>query len=123
MTPDVVGALRTLVKNPYLDTYKKMPEHELTVWREIFEQSIALRPSREKVLRLCANRALRTLESARMSRAAWGKSIRPGSIGTFEGVAGAWKGSPQWAQLRRALVAEGMLSEPSTTGSAARPPT
>ncbi|SEC56605.1 hypothetical protein SAMN05444161_1384 [Rhizobiales bacterium GAS191] len=71
MTPDVVGALRTFVKNPYLDTYKEMPEHELTVWRDVFEQSIALRPSREKVLRLRAiNRTLRSIEGTRMSRAA-----------------------------------------------------
>ncbi|SDR64161.1 hypothetical protein SAMN05519103_09470 [Rhizobiales bacterium GAS113] len=72
MTPtDVVGVLTKLVKNPYLDTYEKMPEYELTAWRAVFEQSIALRPSREKVLRLRAiERTLRAIESTRMSRAA-----------------------------------------------------
>jgi hypothetical protein len=71
MTPDILGVLRTLAKNPYLDTYRVMPEHELAAWRDVFEQSIALRPSREKVLRLRAiNRALRTLESTGMSHAA-----------------------------------------------------
>ncbi|SDR21735.1 hypothetical protein SAMN05519103_01266 [Rhizobiales bacterium GAS113] len=72
MTPtDIVGALTKFVQNPYLDIYEKMPEYELTAWKQVFEQSIALRPSREKVLRLRAiNRALRTIESSRMSRAA-----------------------------------------------------
>ncbi|SDR57688.1 hypothetical protein SAMN05444161_6684 [Rhizobiales bacterium GAS191] len=41
MTPtDIVGALTKLVQNPYLDTYKKMPEYELTAWKQVFEQSI-----------------------------------------------------------------------------------
>jgi hypothetical protein len=67
MTPDIVGALRTMVKNPYLDTYKEMTEYELTVWKQVFERSIQMRPSREKVLRLRAiNRALRILESTRI---------------------------------------------------------
>ncbi|SEE76191.1 hypothetical protein SAMN05444161_7055 [Rhizobiales bacterium GAS191] len=41
MTPtDIVGALTKFVQNPYLDTYEKTPEHELTAWKAVFEQSI-----------------------------------------------------------------------------------
>jgi hypothetical protein len=70
MTPiDAVGVLTKLVKNPYLDTYEKMPENELTAWRDVFERSVALKPTREKALRLRAiKRTLRT--NTKQSRAA-----------------------------------------------------
>ncbi|SEF00701.1 hypothetical protein SAMN05519104_7682 [Rhizobiales bacterium GAS188] len=67
----VVRVRRKLVKNPYLDTYKKMSERELTAWKRVFERSLAMKPSREKLLRLRAiEQTLRTIETSRQPRAA-----------------------------------------------------
>jgi hypothetical protein len=70
MSPkDVMAILTKLVKNPYLDTYEKMPEYELASWKYVFEASIALgAKNREKVLRLRAiNRTLKEIEDAKTS--------------------------------------------------------
>jgi hypothetical protein len=68
MSPkDVMAILAKLVKNPYLDTYEKMPEYELTSWKYVFEASIAMgAKNREKVLRLRAiNRSLKAIEDTK----------------------------------------------------------
>jgi hypothetical protein len=71
MSPNEVMAILTrLVKNPYLSTYEKMPEYELTSWKYVFEASIALGSgNREKALRLRAiNRTLKQIEGGKVSR-------------------------------------------------------
>ncbi|SDR49746.1 hypothetical protein SAMN05444161_4690 [Rhizobiales bacterium GAS191] len=85
MTPTgVVGVRRKVVRNPYLDTYKEMTEYELTVWKQVFERSIAMKPSREKALRLRAiEQTLRTIETrksrARVHLAPFGKGEHEGA--------------------------------------------
>jgi hypothetical protein len=80
MSPkDVMAILTKLVKNPYLDTYEKMPEYELASWKYVFEASIALgAKNREKVLRLRAiNRTLKEIEEAKTSAR---RTSRPKSV-------------------------------------------
>jgi hypothetical protein len=69
---DVITSLMGLLKNPYVEFYGNMAEHELTSWKCVFEASIALgRPNREKIMRLSAiDQALKSRNRPTFHRAA-----------------------------------------------------
>ena len=68
----MLAILNKLLRNPYTEVYDKMDEFELSSWKAVFEEAIALGgSSREKVLRLRAiNQALENVGGDKIARAA-----------------------------------------------------
>ena len=68
----MLAILNKLLRNPYTEVYDKMDEFELSSWKAVFEEAIALGgSSREKVLRLRAiNQALENVRGDKIARAA-----------------------------------------------------
>jgi hypothetical protein len=68
----MLAILNRLIRNPYTDVYEKMNEYELSSWKMVFEEAIALGgSSREMVLRLRAiKQALENVRGDKIDRAA-----------------------------------------------------
>ena len=71
MSPkDVLASLSRMIGNPYLETYRNMPEYELISWKYVFEASLAMGAhTREKAQRLRAiKQVLDDIKAGRMAR-------------------------------------------------------